>query len=96
MEKKRNPYRIAQAVQDDLEVGCAPLETEILELCKLVKLAYCNDKLIGAEYMGPGVKVYVVIAVDGQNHHYMLQKKGTKETILVSPWELRKEYTRVL
>ncbi len=96
MEKKRSPYRIAEAVAEDLEVGCAPLATEVAELCRLVKLAYCNEKQIGAEYLGPGVKVYVVIAMDGQARNYMLQKKGTKETVLVSPWELRKEYTRVL
>lgn len=95
MEKKRNPYRIAQAVLEDLEVGCAPLGTDVEELCRLVKKAYCNDKLIGAEYLGPGVKVFVVIAIDGQARNYMLQKKGTKETVLVSPWDLAKEYTRI-
>lgn len=96
MEKKRNPYRVAQAVLEDLEVGCTPLASEVEELCRAVKLAYCNEKLVGAEYLGPGVKVYTVIAVDGMARNYMLQKKGTKETVLVSPWELRKEYTRVL
>lgn len=96
MDKKRNPYRVAQAVLEDLEVGCTPMASEVEELCKFVKLAYCNDKLIGAEYLGPGVKIYIVIAIDGQSRNYMLQKKGTKETLLVSSWELRKEYTRVL
>lgn len=96
MDKKRSPFRIAMAVSEDLEVGCTPLASEVEELCKYVKLAYCNEKLIGAEYLGPGVKIYIVIAIDGQSRNYMLQKKGTKETMMVSPWDLRKDYTRVI
>lgn len=88
------PWDIAGRVQTAINAGRAPDRQDLRQLCKLVRLAYCDRLQIGRQYLAPDGSAWTVAAMDSDCTVYYLQNELGERA--VTPQQLRQDYMRIM